>query len=203
MNVYVESNFVLEQAFEQEQCESCDRLIEISREGRIRIVIPAFSLAESHIALMRKGSERARFVSELQRQLAELARSKSFQNDLATVTGLLAPLLQSRDRERARLEQAVHALIETADIIPLTADVLRDATGFQAMLDLSFQDSVVLGSVLRHLRRTAPAESCFLNRNTADFANPKVRDLLEHQRCRFFGRFDDALGYTEAWLRQR
>jgi len=28
MNVYVESNFVLEQALEQEQCESCKELIE-------------------------------------------------------------------------------------------------------------------------------------------------------------------------------
>jgi hypothetical protein len=30
MNVYVESNFVLEQALEQEQCESCEELIRIA-----------------------------------------------------------------------------------------------------------------------------------------------------------------------------
>jgi hypothetical protein len=33
MNVYVESNFVLEQALEQEQCESCEELIQ-DRYGR-------------------------------------------------------------------------------------------------------------------------------------------------------------------------
>lgn len=67
MNVYVESNFVLEQALEQEQCESCKELIKIASAASIRLVIPAFSLAEPHIALMRRGSERSRLSAELQK----------------------------------------------------------------------------------------------------------------------------------------
>jgi hypothetical protein len=63
MIVYIESNFVLEQALEQEQCESCEALIRIAGDRAIRILIPAFSLAEPHIALMHKGNERSRFVS--------------------------------------------------------------------------------------------------------------------------------------------
>jgi hypothetical protein len=34
MTVYVESNFVLEQALEQEQCESCEALVKIDRRPR-------------------------------------------------------------------------------------------------------------------------------------------------------------------------
>ena len=64
MNVYVESNFILEQALEQEQCESCEQLIQIAAAGSIRLVIPAFSLAEPHIALLRKGNERSRLSAE-------------------------------------------------------------------------------------------------------------------------------------------
>ena len=60
MNVYVESNFMLEQALEQEQCENCKELIGIASAGSIRLVVPAFSLAEPHIALMRRGNERSR-----------------------------------------------------------------------------------------------------------------------------------------------
>jgi len=46
MNVYVESNFVLEHALEQEQCESCEELIRLASAGSIRLLVPAFSLAE-------------------------------------------------------------------------------------------------------------------------------------------------------------
>lgn len=38
MNVYVESNFVLEQEAEQEQCESCEELIRLAAAGSIRLV---------------------------------------------------------------------------------------------------------------------------------------------------------------------
>jgi hypothetical protein len=41
MNVYVESNFVLEHALEQEQSESCQRLVSLATEGSIHLVIPA------------------------------------------------------------------------------------------------------------------------------------------------------------------
>ena len=78
MNVYVESNFVLEQALEQEQCESCKELIGIASAGSIRLVVPAFSLAEPHIALMRRGNERSRLSAELQKHLSELGRSKTY-----------------------------------------------------------------------------------------------------------------------------
>jgi hypothetical protein len=47
MNVYVESNFVLEEALEQEQCESCKELIRMASIGAIRLVIPADGLSTS------------------------------------------------------------------------------------------------------------------------------------------------------------
>ena len=74
MNVYVESNFVLEQALEQEQSESCQRLLSLSAASSIHMVIPAFSLVEPYITVMHKGSERSKLGTELQRQLSELGR---------------------------------------------------------------------------------------------------------------------------------
>ncbi len=75
MNVYVESNFVLEHALEREQCESCEELVRIARGGSIRLFILAFSLAEPHIALLRKQNKRSRLGTELQQHLRELGRS--------------------------------------------------------------------------------------------------------------------------------
>ena len=203
MTVYIESNFVLEQALEQEQCESCEALVKIAGARVIRILIPAFSLGEPHIALMHKGNEWSRFIPELRKHLSELARSKSYQKDSPAFTELVSLVIATEDRERAQLEAAVDALLNIAEIIPLTSEIFQEAKGFQAKFDMSFQDSVVLSSVIGHLRGAGPAESCFLNRNTKDFADPNIRDLLDQFGCRFFGRFDNALGFIEAHLRGR
>ena len=91
-------------------------------------------------------------------------------------------------------------ILKAAEVIPLDSDVFHQAGGIQTGLGMSMQDSIVLASVVRHLAETKPAESCFLNRNTRDFDDPNVRDILEEFGCRFFGRFDHALQYVEAHL---
>ena len=77
MNVYVESNFVLEHALEQEECERCERLIGMASAGSLQLVIPAFSLAEPHSALLHKKNARSRLDNDLRPQLRELARSRN------------------------------------------------------------------------------------------------------------------------------
>lgn len=53
MNVYVESNFVLGLALAQEQFESCEEILSLCEAGRIRLDVPAFSLAEPNETLAR------------------------------------------------------------------------------------------------------------------------------------------------------
>jgi predicted nucleic acid-binding protein len=202
MNVYVESNFVLEQALEQEQCESCKELIGIASAGSIRLVVPAFSLAEPHIALMRRGNERSRLSAELQKHLSELGRSKTYREVSGNFSELAALLIASAEREHAGLQRATDGMLKAAEIIPLNSDVFHQAGGIQVAFDMSVQDSIVLASVVSHLAATKPAESCFLNRNTKDFDDPNVREMLDEFGCKFFGRFDDGLHYIEARLRQ-
>ena len=202
MNVYVESNFVLEQALEQEQCESCKELIGIASAGSIRLVVPAFSLAEPHIALMRRGNERSRLSAELQKHLSELGRSKTYREVSGNFSELAALLIASAERERAGLQSATDGMLKAAEIIPLDSDVFHQAGGIQVAFDMSVQDSIVLASIVSHLAATKPVESCFLNRNTKDFDDPNVREMLDEFGCKFFGRFDDGLHYIEARLRQ-
>jgi predicted nucleic acid-binding protein len=202
MNVYVESNFVLEQALEQEQCDSCEELVRIATTGSIHLVVPAFSLAEPHIALMRRGSERSRLSTELQKQLVELGRSKPYREASSNFSELTALLIRSAERERTGLQHAIDGMLKAAVVIPLDSDLFYQASGIQVAFDMSVQDSIVLASVVRHLTETKPADSCFLNRNTKDFDDPNVREILDEFGCRFFGRFDDGLRYIEAHLRK-
>lgn len=46
MIIYVESNFVLELAFLQEQFESCEKILSICEKELGTLIVPAFSLAE-------------------------------------------------------------------------------------------------------------------------------------------------------------
>src|ERR1035438_3259623 len=72
MTVYVESNFVLEQSLQQEECDSCAEIIDLASNGRIMLAVPAFSLAEPHVAILGKERARSRLGNDLRKQLFEL-----------------------------------------------------------------------------------------------------------------------------------
>jgi len=200
MTVYVESNFVLEQALQQEQSDSCDAIVNLAASGDISLVIPAFSLAEPHQALAQKEKVRNRLNNELQQQVSELGRSKPYRGVPDNFSALASILIRSANQERDGLQRAIGGLLRTAEVIPLDGGIVTAGGELQTAFAMSGQDAIVLASVLQHLERTTPTESCFLNRNSRDFDDPDVRERLDRFGCRFFARFDHGCKFILASL---
>ena len=55
MNIYVETNFVLEITFEQEQCASCEQILQLCEAGQAKLTIPAYHVAEDSTATRSAG----------------------------------------------------------------------------------------------------------------------------------------------------
>ena len=58
MNVFVESNFVLELAFEQAQYPFCQRILAAAKTGQLILVVPQYALTEVLQTLGRRRSNR-------------------------------------------------------------------------------------------------------------------------------------------------
>jgi hypothetical protein len=198
MTVYVESNFVLEHSLQQEECDICNGLMDLASKGRITLAVPAFSLAEPHVAIMGKEKTRSRLGNDLRAQLSELGRSKPHREVPGAFESLAAVLIARAQFERDGLRDTISELLQTADVIALDTTILRSAADLQIEYRMSGQDAIVLSSVLAHIRLHKPPESCFLNRNSKDFGDPDVREELESRGCKFFARFEDGLNYVNA-----
>jgi hypothetical protein len=83
VNVYVESNFVLQLALLQEFHANCDAIVKLCEAGRAQLVIPAFSLIEPYRTLGRHHAQRVRIKGDLDIELRQLARTSSFTERLA------------------------------------------------------------------------------------------------------------------------
>jgi hypothetical protein len=103
MTVYVESNFVLEQALQQEQCDACNGIVDLAASGRISLVVPAFSLAEPHQALALKEKARSRLSNELQTHLSELGRTRAYRAVPDDFGALVSILIRSANARGCRM----------------------------------------------------------------------------------------------------
>lgn len=200
MNIYVETNFVLELVFQQEQWESCEQILQICEAGRAKLVIPAYSLAEPHEKLTRQAKNRRELQQLLNTELSQLIRTASYTDRIRSIQDIASLLLQSNEEERQRFTQYRDRLLNSAEAIALSVDILTEAARCEAPYNLKPQDALIYASVIAHLSQDNPSVACFVNRNSKDFNNPDIVDELNNYNCRMISRFDDGYGFMRSQL---
>jgi predicted nucleic acid-binding protein len=199
MKVYVESNFVLELAFLQEEHDACQELLHLAETHQIQLVIPMYSLIEPYEVLVRRTKQRRDLHTRLMAEIRELARSAPYRStpvDFQDITGLL---LRSEAEEKQRLNQVLMRISAVANLIPMNSNVIQIATAMQSNLSFSPQDAVVYASVLDDLT-ASPQLGCFITKNSKDFANPDIEQELANYQCQLLWKFGDGLGYMKSRL---
>jgi predicted nucleic acid-binding protein len=197
VNVFVETNFVLELALEQQESSACEKLIELARAASIRLLLPAYSLVEPHETLTRRRLDREALRLRVSIELAQLARSKPLAERAAASQEIVNLLIASDEYEIDGIEQVKQRLWAAGEVLPLDLDVLRSAAECQADYDLSPQDAVVYASIRARLELDHASDSCFVSRNPRDFDNIDLRRDLASFNCKYFSSFATALRYIE------
>ena len=200
ISIYVETNYILELAFSQEQAQSCLHLIEICERGAARLVIPAFSIGECFDTLVRRSSQRKRLAETVSVELKQLSRSLAYRSEVPALDSITRLLINSLEDDKRRLDEILTRVLKVAEIVPLDQSVVMKAIGHREKYGLGYQDSLVFSSVIDHLHSVASAPSCFLNRNSKDFDDPDIVETLEKMDCKMLFSFDKGLNYVNGLL---
>ena len=195
MIAYVESNFVLEVAFAQEESESCDSIIELAESRDIELFIPAIKVSEPYEVILRRSRNRVELNRQLAVELGQLSRSRPYSQIVERFQEIASLLLTSGDDEKLRLDATLSRILGCAEVIPIDGETLRSAIQYRSSLDLSPQDSQVYAAVVSHLSFAPAGAKCFLNRNSKDFLIPDIESELAAFQCVMFPRFDEGVEY--------
>jgi hypothetical protein len=197
MIVIVESNFVLELAFRQEEIGEAERMMELAQAKAIELAVPACALFEPFETLVRRRKERNATRERFSNEVRQLGRSQHFPDLIRTSEALALVLAESVETEAAALDRAILRILDCAHVIPLSDEILRNS--FRAREQFAFQpqDSVVFASVDWFVNQRGKPGSVFANKNSADFAIPQVEAHLAALNCKLLASFANTVGVIE------
>jgi predicted nucleic acid-binding protein len=144
VNVFVESNFVLELVREQQEAPSCRKLVGLANAKSIRLFLPAYSFIEPHETLTRRKLDRDALQSQVSWELTQLARSEQLAERASASQEIVKLLIESSEYEATQIENVKQRLWSVSEVLPLDLKVLRTAAECQADYNLSAQDAIVL-----------------------------------------------------------
>lgn len=131
----VETNFVLELAFLQEDHERCRALLDLAKErpDHLELTLPASSVVEAYNRQIRRQRERLRSHELAIKKLDRLTRSDPYADAARETWWEISRLfLNSGEEERLRLEAILAHVYASASLIPPDSWVAGNLEGCKA-----------------------------------------------------------------------
>lgn len=199
MIVYVESNFVLEIALEQEQISATYAILALAESGKIKLAIPSFALSEPFEGVMRERRERNSLRLSLMKALSNLERSEPHKQVIRELKPVADILKIAHVRQLDLLHTTFNKLLSVGECIECNAACFIEALQYQKSLDLSPQDSIIYSTLVADLKSRPLSEvKCFLSRDKRAFdSKHAIRTELNANNCRYIGNFHKGLDFIQ------
>lgn len=192
MTVYVESNFVLELALQQEQASAAQSILHDAAHRKFRLALPAIAVTEPFSTLAQRSRNLNREIALLRDRSRDLSRSEINYAEVHHLAITQAHLEAIAARDTQRLGETVARILDIAHLISLDSATFAQSREMQTLFNLPPTDAIVLASVLADLAQfPISGPHYFVNRNTRDFNVPDILAALHRQNCAFFSSFND------------
>ncbi len=199
MIVYVETNFVLELAREQEQAISAKKILELAQDGKLELAFPSFSLSEAFSTIKREQNERNDLFNSLVKTLKELQRSEPHTKIMVDLGPVLVVLKEAVQKEFEPLHSIVGQMLHIGGSLETDETGFWQAVVYQRQFNLQQQDSIIYSAIITDLqRRTLQEAKCFLSLDNRAFAsNPRIKSELKLYNCLYFGNVQKSLSFIQ------
>ncbi|MGH2496946.1 MAG: PIN domain-containing protein [Ktedonobacteraceae bacterium] len=203
MIVYVETNFILELAFEQEQHQAANEILKLAEHNKVEFALPGFSISESLSKVTRQIRKREELHKSLIPTLQDIGRSAPYQQFAASLEPVLQLLQNTIRDEPDRLLSVLERILKVGRLLELDISNFNLALAYKDQLSTSIEDSIVYGTIIADLRRR-PYEGTklFLSRDAEAFSYQRIKTELASYSCKYIKEFKDGLGYIESELRK-
>jgi len=201
MIVYVESNYILEIALQQEQFKYAQKLLELSQKKIINLVIPSISIIEPYWTINNKSHKRNKINEYLNQEIKQLNRSSIYNKKSQCLSNVNKYLININISTEVHLEKTICDMQKKCEIIKFDSNIIKNSRNYN-YFKLKKIDLLILTSIIEDLKTQKSDErKCFISRNSKDFDSPEIKDLLSEYGCILINNFRDGINFINFILK--
>ena len=177
--LYVETNFLMSIATGRDA--QAISLLE-NKPPLLDIAIPSICCMEALSALEDEQKRRNRLDNEINLQISQLERDKTSLYAQSLLANLQESIIANKrlsNEIQARLFTAFDRIATKAEIIELTADVLKESINAN-FITREPTDNLIFHCIIAHSRWHPTNIKVFLSGNAKEFDLPEIRDVLRN-----------------------
>ncbi len=198
MNIYVETNFILEIALLQEQRADCEQILTLCNTLDAKLLVPGYCLIEPYETLIRRQRNRTKLKEQLDKELEQISRTETNRESLSEFGNVTEILLKSAQDDSIRFDAVSERMLQVAEVISLNSGVLVSSEKYRHKYRLSPQDSIVYASILSDLSKHQSSKNFFISRDRK-FSDQDIVEELQSYNCiqlSNFGHAYDAIRHS-------
>lgn len=198
INVYIETNFLLNIAKKQEESFYSSKILRLAKNKKIILILPIYCIPESYSALFRKHELFRKLKRRAITVLDDINRSRLHKPIYEVYKNLPTEIAVIIQREVNRLDKVITEVWKSAKILNSSSEIHKKGIVFRTTLDLQHEmDAAIFSTIENDLKTTkSSAEKIFL---TADekMLTPELIKLLSQRNCTCFHSFMKAYKFIE------
>jgi len=192
LNLYVESNFLLELVLGQREYLACEQLL--SNTGRdYEIVLPASCLLEAQYKFVARERNAKELGRQLRTEIDQLSRTRfQHESSLLSTSPLSELLVRTAEHYRHRYTSLLDEISNSVRVLPMDANCISLAKLSALRYELELPDALVLASILNDIDAQSENESVFVTTDR-DFSRPSIQNVLRGKKCLWLQSFEGVL----------
>lgn len=201
VNVYVETNYLLNIARKQEESIYSSKILRAAKNKKITLKLPVYCIAESYSALQKRHESFKSLRNEAENVLNDLVRSlnrsKLHKSAYEIYKNLPVAIQGIIQNEITQLDKAIINILKSAEVLICSRKVHYRGIIFRTALKIPHEmDAAIIASIVEDIKTDKFTNKVFITTDK-NLLTVELRKLLQQQKCIHFSSFKKAYKFIE------
>ena len=201
MKLYIDANFILQDALMQEQLPAIAETKVLIRSHALELRCPVVAFVEAVTCVSHRHAWRDdyRRLVEQHPSIRDLVRSRSHLQTRQKQKEVVDYLMEIRSKEEQHLKVVLDGLLEEGELLPVTSATFSTAMSLQREHEFRLADALIVASVLIDIEGQRDAQRPFLKSLfiSGDKRLHPVKKDLESINCALIQNFQHAVEFIK------